>query len=578
MLFSLGSFVMVMPFLGLLFGTTQLVKVAPPFTFSVHSFSENFNYIISKIIINYGKPEALLFICVLVIVLFILKNFFRYMGLYYIAPIRIGVVRDLRNAMYRKVLELPLSYYSDNKKGDTISKITNDAQEIEWSIMCSLVMVFRDPITIIGYTVTLFLISPYLTIFVFVLIPVMAFIINSIGKSLKRKSLVVQQKIGTLLSVIEETLTGLRIIKAFNAFKFSNDNFQEINNDYKRRMISIYRRRDLVAPLSEFLGAIVIVVVLLVGGKIALTPGSNLKPEIFITYIIVFSQLIPPIQSFTAAYYNILKGMASVDRIETLINAEEVIIEKQNAIPIKKFENSIEFKNVNFSYANEPVLRNINFIIEKGKTIALVGHSGAGKSTLVDLLPRFYDCSNGEVLIDGNPIKELIISDLRELMGIVTQESILFNDTVINNIALGQENPSKESIINAAKIANAHNFIMELENGYNTNLGDNGNRLSGGQKQRINIARAVLKNPSILILDEATSSLDTESERLVQDALSNLLKNRTSLIIAHRLSTIQFADEIIVLNKGEITERGTHSELIEKNGIYKKLHDLQSFV
>ena len=575
MVFSLGSFAMVQPFLELLFGKTELIYVAPKFTLSSQSLIENLRFLISKIIIEYGKPEALLFICILVIILFIFKNFFRYMGLYYIAPIRNGVVKDLRNKMYTKVLELPLSFYSENKKGDTISRITNDVQEIEWSIMCSLVMAFRDPITIIGYIVALFIISPYLTFYALILLPITAFVINRIGKSLKRKSAVVQQKMGTILSVIEETLTGLRIIKAFNAFQFSRDNFHEINSDYKRRMISIYRRRDLAAPVSEFLGTIVIVVVLLIGGKMVLSPGSSLNAAVFITYLVIFSQLIPPMQSFAAAYYNVIKGMASVERVEVLLNAEEVILENPNAISIKQFEKSVEFKNVNFAYGNEPVLNNINFTIEKGKSIALVGHSGAGKSTIADLLPRFYDCSNGEVLIDGKPIKDLVISDLRGLMGIVTQESILFNDTVINNIALGQDNPSEEKVIEAAKIANAHDFIMELEDGYQTNLGDNGNRLSGGQKQRINIARAVLKNPDILILDEATSSLDTESERLVQNALNNLLQNRTSLIIAHRLSTIQFADEILVLNKGEIVERGTHDSLIAQNGFYKRLVDMQ---
>ncbi|NVO02003.1 MAG: ABC transporter ATP-binding protein [Bacteroidetes bacterium] len=578
MVFSLGSFAMVQPFLELLFGKTELIYVAPKLTLSSQSLIENLRFLISKIIIAYGKLEALLFICILVIILFIFKNFFRYMGLYYIAPIRNGVVKDLRNKMYTKVLELPLSFYSENKKGDTISRITSDVQEIEWSIMCSLVMAFRDPITIIGYIIALFIISPYLTFYALILLPITAFVINRIGKSLKRKSAVVQQKMGTILSVIEETLTGLRIIKAFNAFQFSRDNFHEINSDYKRRMISIYRRRDLAAPVSEFLGTIVIVVVLLIGGKMVLSPGSSLNAAVFITYLVIFSQLIPPMQSFAAAYYNVIKGMASVERVEVLLNAEEVILEKPNASPIKQFGKSVEFKNVNFAYGNEPVLNNINFTIEKGKSIALVGHSGAGKSTIADLLPRFYDCSSGEVLIDGKPIKDLVISDLRGLMGIVTQESILFNDTVINNIALGQDNPSEEKVIEAAKIANAHDFIMELEDGYQTNLGDNGNRLSGGQKQRINIARAVLKNPDILILDEATSSLDTESERLVQNALNNLLQNRTSLIIAHRLSTIQFADEILVLNKGEIVERGTHSALIEENGVYKKLFDLQSFV
>jgi len=568
---------MVIPILRLLFGIQKLVLIKPEFHFSTDGIINTFNYYVSQIIVNYGKEQALIFICILVIILFFLKNLFRYMGMYYLATVRNGVVKDLRNDLYQKVLILPLSYYSEQKKGDIIARMTSDVQEVEWSIMSSLEMIFRDPLNIVVFLVTLMIMSPQLTIFVLILLPLTAFLISKIGKSLKRSSDKVQNKMGIILSVIEETLSGLRIIKAFNAIDYSGKKFKKMNDGYTKIMTRVYRKRDLANPLSEFLGVLVGVIIIWFGGKFVLSNNSSVSPEVFIAYVIIFSQIIPPVKSFVTAFYNIQKGAASADRIKQVLDAEEVIEEKSNAKKVKEFQKNISYNNVSFTYEKEEVLTNVNLVIEKGKTIALVGPSGGGKSTMVDLLPRFYDCTKGEICIDGVPIKDYVISDLRGLMGIVTQESILFNDTVFNNIAFGLENVDKEKVIEAARIANAHEFIMELENGYETNIGDRGIKLSGGQRQRLSIARAVLKNPPILILDEATSSLDTESERLVQEALEKLMKNRTSVVIAHRLSTIQHADEIIVLQKGEIVERGKHADLLEINGIYKKLCDLQSF-
>ncbi|MDP4267518.1 MAG: ABC transporter ATP-binding protein [Bacteroidota bacterium] len=575
--FSLVSMSMVAPFLGLLFGKIALTNTAPPLTFNANSIIQNFYYIISKIIKTYGQADALLFICILVVVMFFLKNLFRYMGMYYLANIRNGVVKDLRNSLYYKILILPLSYFSEQKKGDIMSRMTSDVQEVEWSIMTSLEMVFRDPLTILVYLITLTLLSPQLTIFVLILLPVSGFIIGRIGKSLKKQSIKGQRRLGELLSIIEESLSGLRIIKAFNAIDILYTKFLKKNSALTNLMIKMYRRRDLSAPMSEFLGTLVMVIVMLFGGHLVLAAHPSLSAEIFITYIVIFSQIITPAKSFSTAFYNIQKGIASAERIYEILDAKEIIEEKTNALSINKFSDSIEYQNVTFVYEKEEVLKKINIKIEKGKTIALVGQSGGGKSTFADLLPRFYDCVSGNILIDGQPIDNYKIDDLRGLMGIVTQESILFNGTVLSNIAFGQVNVKEEEVIAAAKVANAHEFIMDMENGYYTNIGDRGVKLSGGQRQRISIARAVLKNPPILILDEATSALDSESEKLVQDAILKLMKNRTSIIIAHRLSTIQHADQIVVLQKGEIIERGTHAELMSLNGTYKKLHDMQTF-
>jgi ATP-binding cassette, subfamily B, bacterial MsbA len=577
--FSLVSFTLFIPVLQMLFHQMEIPKTAPPLILTdFNSLKDNFYFESGKMIQLYGNSKILIYIGLIIIILYFFKNFFRYMAMYFLAVVRNGVVRDLRNGLYKKVLILPLSYYNEQRKGDIIARMTNDVQEVEWSIMSSLEMAFRDPITMIAYLVTLFAISPSLTIFVLVLLPVSGLIIGRIGKSLKRTSDKSQKKMGFILAMIEETISGLRIIKAFNAINFADNRFKTINQDYTRLMIRLYRKRDLASPLSEFLSVLVVTIVLWYGGNLVFTKGNLLDAAAFLVYLGIFSQLMPPAKAITQAYYNIQKGAASVERISQVLVAPEVIEEIKEPVRKKDFKKEIEYRNVNFRYAKEDVLKDFSLTIVKGKTIAVVGPSGAGKSTMVDLLPRFYDCTEGDILIDGVPIRNLVIEDLRGLMGIVSQETILFNDTIFNNIAFGMENVSEEDVIAAAKVANAHEFIEKMPMGYYTNIGDRGTKLSGGQRQRLSIARAVLKNPPILILDEATSALDTESERLVQQALENLMRNRTSIVIAHRLSTIQFADEIIVLQNGILVERGTHFGLLEDNKVYRKLYDLQSFV
>ena len=578
-LFSLGSFALFVPVLDMLFQKTSIPAFAGPLDLTnFTSVKENFYFFFGQIIKLHGEKTMLVYIALAVVILYFLKNFFRYLAMYFLANVRNGVVKDLRNDLYRKVLILPLSFYTEQRKGDLIARMTNDVQEIEWSIMTSLEMMFRDPINIITFAVTLFLISPQLTLFVLVLLPLSGYLIGLIGKSLKRSSQRGQKRMGVILSIIEETISGLRIIKAFNAIDFADKRFKKTNQDYTRVMIRLYRKRDLASPLSEFLGALVIAIVLWFGGELVLSPGSHLRPSVFIMYIGIFTQLLPPAKSITQAWYNIQKGAASVERIEEVLNEPEIIVEKEGALKKENFDHQIEYDNVSFRYVKVDVLKNIHLKIGKGRMIAVVGPSGGGKSTLVDLLPRFYDCTEGDILIDGIPIRDLVIDSLRGLMGIVTQETILFNDTVFNNIAFGMTKMSEEDVISAARVANAHEFIEKMPLGYYTNIGDRGTKLSGGQRQRLSIARAVLRNPPILILDEATSALDTESERLVQQALENLMKNRTSIVIAHRLSTIQFADEIIVLQEGELVERGTHADLLARNGTYKRLYDMQAFV
>jgi subfamily B ATP-binding cassette protein MsbA len=574
--FSLVSFAAVIPVLNILFKLEKPVLIPPAFAWTFDSMKQNFYYQIGRMIDQYGELSTLAYICVVIVVVFFLKNLFRYLAMYYIAEVRNGVVMDIRNALYYKILILPLSYYSEKKKGDIISRMTTDVQEVEWSVLSSLEMLFRDPVTIIAYLVTLFMMNYELTLMVLVLLPVTGLLIGRIGRSLKRTSAKGQIKMGELLSIIEETISGLRNIKAFNSINWANANFQDTNFKYNRLMVKLFRKRDLASPLSEFLGIAVSVFVIWYGGKIILSPGSSMDAAIFIVYITVFSQLINPIKALSTAVYNVQKGAASVERIEQILSAEEVITERENAIPVKEFKEQIEYRNVWFRYGQEDVLKNINLIIPKGKSIALVGASGSGKSTMADLLPRFYDVTQGEILIDGTPIRDFVISDVRGLMGIVSQETILFNATVLDNITFGMQNVKKEDVIAAAKVANAHEFIVQMPEGYETNIGDRGIKMSGGQRQRISIARAVLRNPPVMILDEATSALDTESERLVQDALFKLMQNRTSLVIAHRLSTVQHADEIVVMQKGEIVERGTHSELMALKGVFKRLNDLQA--
>ena len=514
---------------------------------------------------------------ILVLITFFFRNLFRYSSLYFLTPIRNGIVHDLRTDLHKKIISLPLPFFTEKRKGDLTSRLTSDLVEIEWSIMSSLEMIFKDPLNIIIYLITLIVISPQLTVFVVILLPLTGILIGVIGRSLKKSSDRGQNKMGDLLSIIDENISGLRIIKAFDAEHHINSNFERESGDYKKIMTKLLRKKDLSSPMSEFLSTIVLVIVMWFGGQLVLMGEGNLSAEEFIGYILIFSQIIPPAKSLTSSYYFIQKGSAAAQRVYEILDTENQISDAVNPKRIKLLNTQIDFKDITFKYDNTEVLKNVNFSIEKGKMIALVGQSGSGKSTLADLLARFYDLEKGKILIDNHEIKSIALTDLRSLMGIVSQESILFNDTIYNNIRLGKLDASKDEIIHAAKVANAHQFILDTKNGYQTNIGDRGNKLSGGQKQRISIARAVLKNPEILILDEATSSLDTESEKLVQNALEKLMKARTSLVIAHRLSTIKNADEIIVLDKGVIVERGTHDDLISKNGPYKKLSNLQSF-
>jgi ATP-binding cassette, subfamily B, bacterial MsbA len=575
--FSLVTFVMLIPFLNLLFGIEELVLTKPEFHFSAEAIIAYLNYIISTIIADKGKVDALIFICVFLLSTFFFRNLSRFLAMFFLAKVRVNAVRDIRNEIYQKILILPLSYYSQRKKGDIMSRITTDVQEIDVSIMHYLEIIFRDPITILAYYITLMIMSPELTFFVTILLPMTGYVIGVIGRNLRKESKVGQARFSGLLSVVEETISGLRIIKAFTAIGFSYARFSEMNRNYSKLMVKVFRTRDLSAPMSEFLSSVVIIIVLWYGGRLVLGGSGTISAAVFITYILIFSQIIPPAKTFATGYYSIQKGIASAYRVFEILDAEEVIIEKANPVRIDDFRHEIEYDKVSFSYENDEVLSDIKVTIPKGRIVALVGPSGGGKSTFVDLLPRFYDTVGGKILIDGTDIRDYKIDDLRSLMGIVTQESILFNDTVYNNIVFGKSGVTKEDVVSAARVANAHEFIMAMEEDYETNIGDRGAKLSGGQRQRISIARAILRNPPILILDEATSSLDSESEKLVQDALLKVMKDRTSIVIAHRLSTIKFADVIIVLEKGRIVESGNHDQLIRAGGIYKRLHDLQTF-
>ena len=577
-IFSVASLTMVAPFLMVLFGETALAVEPVKFEFSIDSVIANFNYVLSQIIINRGKVYALIFVGLMVVVSTFLRNAFLYLSKYSLVPVRTGIVRDLRNMLYSKVLILPLGYFTEERKGDIMARMAQDVQEIETSVIRSLEMIFRDPIMIIIFMISLFAMSYQLTLFVLVLLPLSGFIIGGIGKTLRATSLQGQKKLGTLMSVFEETISGLRIVKAFNAEDKMQKSFETANNQYTRIIQKIFFKQQLASPISEFLGVLIFVIVLWYGGIMVLGENSTLTASILITYLVVFSQVINPAKSVTTAYYNILKGLASSDRIDHVLDAEIMIKEVEKPVDLKEFRHSIEYKNVSFKYEKELVLKNANLTIEKGRSIALVGRSGSGKSTFVDLLPRFIDVNEGEVLIDGIDVRSCRLQDLRKLMGIVSQQSILFNDSFFNNIAFGMTETTEEQVIAAAKVANAHGFIMETANGYHTYVGEGGSKLSGGQKQRISIARAVLKNPPILILDEATSALDTESELLVQEAIINLMKNRTSIVIAHRLSTIKHSDLIVVLDDGKIVEVGRHDDLIKiKGGTYRNLHSLQMY-
>jgi subfamily B ATP-binding cassette protein MsbA len=564
--FSVLTFSTVYPFLQLIFDNTKIVDKAVPFTLSKDALENNLHFLFSEIIRLQGKSKALLYISLSAMLLYFFKNLLSYLSFYILAPVRNGILYNIRNDIYHKLLILPISFYRFHKKGDIISRATNDAQELDESILKPFQAIFIQAVTIIFYLTALFLINYKLTVFVMILLPIGAFIISRISKILKKTANKLQSKQGAILSIIEETISGLRIIKAYNAIDFSNEKFKKNNEIFTKIKNIIYRRTDLASPMSEVLGTIIFISTFLYGGSLIISNESTLDGASFFLYLALFINIINPSKTLTTAFYQIQKGKASIERIKYIFEAKEVIEESPEAIHIKSFNEGISFRNLSFSYeTSKYVLKNINLDIAKGK------------STLVDLIPRFYDATEGNILIDNIPINQIGIDSLRALTGIVSQETILFNDTIFNNIAFGNENVSMESVIDAAKIANAHDFIIQMENGYNSIIGDSGSLLSGGQRQRLNIARAVLKNPPILILDEATSALDTESERLVQDAIDKVMKGRTTIAIAHRLSTIYNMDEIIVLNNGIIEESGNHQTLISKDGLYKKLHDLQSF-
>nr|WP_294990192.1 ABC transporter ATP-binding protein [uncultured Sediminibacterium sp.] len=574
-LFSLVSLAMLAPFLQLLFNKENLVNVEPNFTLSANGVLIYFKYFLSQLIIKYGEIYALATICGIIIVSVFLKNLFTYLSFRVLAPMRNYVMTKLRADLYGKILELPIGFFTEQRKGDIISRMSNDANEVEWSVMSTLEGLIKDPLNILIILVMLVLLSPVLSLFLLVLLPLTGFIIGRLSRSLKKQSTESQEKLGTLMSILDETLGGLRVIKAFNAEKILQSKFIGNNNALNHIRNKMNFRKDLASPMSEFMGVLVLSCILWFGGKLVLDGQMGLKAESFITYIVFFTQIINPAKSLSGSFYSAQRGSAAIQRIEEVLQAPVTVTDNPGAKKLENFQHSIEFRNVSFMYEDVTILKNINLKIEKGKTIALVGSSGAGKSTLADLVPRFHDVSSGELLIDGVNIKEYTLHSVRNQMGIVTQEPILFNDSIANNIALGMDQVNQPDIEQAARVANAYDFIQHKEEGFDTNIGDRGSKLSGGERQRVTIARAVLKNPPILILDEATSSLDTESERLVQDAINNMMQQRTSIVIAHRLSTIRNADEIIVLQKGEIAERGTHDELLAKGGIYRKLVEMQ---
>jgi ATP-binding cassette, subfamily B, bacterial MsbA len=587
-IFNLLSLVLFVPFLKLIFSNQtpeELASISRPIwenRSGLFDFlSQSYDYEMAQYVIDYGKEGALAFICITVLIAFFFKNFFRYSSIYFKSFMRMAVVRDLRSQMFNKSIHLPLSYYSEERKGDLLSRMTSDLNEIEIAVVFALEMIFREPVSIVLHLIILFSWSVELTLFSLILLPISALAISRIGKSLKRTSAKGQKQMGILLSIIEESLGGVRIIKAFTAEKLALDRFAKENDNHQKIITRTFRKRDLSSPLNEFLGACVLVGIVYFGGQIILgeehSTGEMTSDE-FMTFIIVFSQLLRPVSGFANGMAFMSKASASIDRINGVLDLEDKIVNPENPVEKKSFDESITFEDVVFAYSEEDVLNHVSFKIEKGQSVALVGESGSGKSTISDLIPRFHDVKSGAVKIDGVNVRDMHKNNVRGLIAVVTQESILFNDTIANNIAFGNPNASREEIIAAAKVANANEFILDTENGYETNIGDRGSKLSGGQKQRISIARAVLSNAPIMILDEATSALDTESEKFVQTALDNVMKSRTSLVIAHRLSTIRHADQIIVLKKGKIVEQGTHSELIAKDGYYKTLCEIQQVI
>lgn len=580
-IFGMVNFAMLIPLLTVIFNQVDEVPkvvTAPHFTFSINYFIDLFYYYFYDFIKASGsKLSALYFVCAVIGICVVIANFGRYMSARVMVRLKMTVLSRLRTRLYERFTDQSLSFYSEQQKGDLLSSMTNDVQEIENSVINAVQTLLRDPFIIIGYFAALFYISVKLTLFTIVFFPVSGLLISYVSKKLKLKGKFSQDLLGKILSVTEETLSGIRIIQSFTAERFMKNKFGEVNNQFVKVSKSMYNQRELASPISEILGVIVIIILVIYGGSLVLSGSELLTGATFMTYLVFYSQIMTPAKNVSTSITTIQKGMVSSERIFKILDAPVTIQEKPNAQPVKEFNSHVQFDNISFKYEQQYVLKNIQLQINKGQMIALVGRSGAGKSTMADLLPRFYDVNDGAIRIDDTDIRDLKVHDLRGLIGVVSQEAILFNDSVINNIAFGQPNADREAIIAAAKIANAHEFIEQLDHGYDTFIGDRGLKLSGGQRQRLTIARAIFKNPPILILDEATSALDTESEKLVQAALDKLMQNRTTIVIAHRLSTIQHANEIIVMDKGEIKERGTHDQLLQQHGIYHKLVEMQEF-
>lgn len=574
--FSLFSFVLIIPFISVLFGIVQAPLVCPEPSMDKDVLIDYFSWQLNDYKESHGIYSCLLYIGGIYMVFVFFSSLFRYLGTFFLTPIRNGVVQDIRDDLYRKITILPVSFFSDKRKGDIISRLTSDLGDVEWSITTSLQMFVKDPVMVIVFFIALIIASWQLVVFILIVLPLAYLLIRWVGNSLNANSVEGQKEMGTMLSCAEETLDGLRLVKSYNAEDIMSDRFKRNNDRYTGLMIKIFRKRELASPLTEFLAITALVSIVLFGGEMVLT--GKLQPAVLIGFTLIFARIISPLQSVVTAYYNLQKANAAAVRLYEILDADEKILEEKNAVTLSEIKYGIEFKDVSFSYnANEkPVLQNINLCIKKGQTVALVGASGAGKSTLVDLVSRFADCTSGEILFDGVNIKKFNINSLRQKIGLVTQESILFNDTIFKNIAFGNKDATMEQVVQAAKIANAHDFISRLEKGYFTHLTDRGLSLSGGERQRICIARAVLKNPEILVLDEATSALDTKNEYLVQQALTHLMQGRTSIIIAHRLSTVTQADLIVVLNQGQLVEKGTHTELVEKGGLYCQLVKMQN--